>query len=621
MTQHLQRSIYGLLIACFCVVPIIFWMDHFSPFVTMKEFVFTVAVVVSSALWVVAAILKRTWPVRWDRLTLAVMSYYAYNLLSLLLFPYTDALHFFLFTWHIVLFLLVSNLFTIQVRNRLFYGLFIVALTSSIYGCLQFFGIDFSRSFWNYFGQVQIGDSEGMRIFTFFGHPNLLGGFCVAVLPLLLIFLIRSGYQKRYVVSLGLTGVLGLTGISLFLSRTRGSWLAACAACGILIVSVAGLSCQKFVRRHRLSAILVGVVALALFATGLTLASKYTSLTDSTSLRIRWEYYQRTLAMIRERPVFGHGFGTFKVYYLLYRDNRIATKLGEPANSYRVEHPHNEHLEILHDGGLIGYGLFLWVIVEAIILLLKKNENDIVNMGILATIFGLLCDGLLSQNLRFVVISSLFWLLLGCANIREFEQKRAPSSSGFRWQTLHVIGMILVVIGASGLVRKAYRIMQADAYVRQGMAYYSHKHFQPAISRFSNALSRNPRNTRALYYQASAHRLLQHPDRAVATYLRLLALDPYFLQANYHLGGIYAQQRDLEHAKTCFETQIAVDNMHWKSYYNLALLELHQSHNDQAILYLEEIEHIHSIQQVDEQIVQRARELLTRLRPETASTL
>jgi tetratricopeptide (TPR) repeat protein len=186
---------------------------------------------------------------------------------------------------------------------------------------------------------------------------------------------------------------------------------------------------------------------------------------------------------------------------------------------------------------------------------------------------------------------------------------------------LQVIGMIVVVIGASGLVRKAYRIMQADAYVQQGMAYYSRKHFQPAISLFSNALSRNPRNTRALYYQASAHRLLQQPDQAITTYLRLLALDPFFLQANYHLGGIYARQRDLEHATTCFETQIAVDNMHWKSYYNLALLELHQSHNDQAILYLEEIEHIHSIQQVDEQIVQRARDLLTRLRPETASTL
>lgn len=68
------------------------------------------------------------------------------------------------------------------------------------------------------------------------------------------------------------------------------------------------------------------------------------------------------------------------------------------TGNYRVEHPHNEHLEILHDGGIIGYGLFVWMMIEVLLLLLRRKT--LIATGVAVSLFGLLLDGLFSQNLR-----------------------------------------------------------------------------------------------------------------------------------------------------------------------------------------------------------------------------
>ncbi len=61
--------------------------------------------------------------------------------------------------------------------------------------------------------------------------------------------------------------------------------------------------------------------------------------------------WKDTVPMIKDFPVFGTGFGTYIDAYTKYR-----TLPGETI----VDHAHNDYLELLSDGGLIGFLLFGW---------------------------------------------------------------------------------------------------------------------------------------------------------------------------------------------------------------------------------------------------------------------
>jgi tetratricopeptide (TPR) repeat protein len=159
-------------------------------------------------------------------------------------------------------------------------------------------------------------------------------------------------------------------------------------------------------------------------------------------------------------------------------------------------------------------------------------------------------------------------------------------------------------------IRFAYNLMQADAYVKKGMGFYASKQYQQAVNQFAEALARDSRNKRAFYYRASAYRLLGKKEEAIKQYMQLLELDPNFLQMNFHLGALYIQRHEIENALHFFERQIAGNNMHWKAYYNLAMLEFHGKNQDRGIWYLHEIEAIHAIRPIEPEIFQKVKALL-----------
>lgn len=610
--KNVKQGIHGILMAGFLLVPTVIWMRHFHPFVAMKEFILAALSLLSFGLLAILSILEGAIVVRTTRLTLAVTLYYVYTVISVLVFPYTDVTYFFVYSCLMLLFFTVSSVSDTRSRNRMLHTLIIVSLIASIYGCFQFFGIDFYRASRNYFGTVEVGVLEGMRIFSLFGHPNLLGGFCVCLLPIIVTFWIQSIREKARCLSvyLGIVGLLTL--LALLMSRTRGAWLAAAVALGIVAFALAKKQIATVVTGYPFASVLVILVLVSAAAGLFVMLRTQTSLLDTTSFKIRWEYYQRTLQMITERPLFGRGIGTFNVYYPLYRDNRAAASLGETVVGYRVEHPHNEHLELLSDGGVVGYGLFLWLCAEAVYLLFKRKS--LIEVGMAASLLGLLVDGLLSQNLRFIVIASLFWLLLGFANIRYGDEHASGQwIKTFRVsKTAKVISIALIIFAISFPLRFAYNLMRADYYLKGGMSHYAANHVPAAIDWFQQTLALDPYNKRARYYLASAYRLNGAPEQALAAYTRLLEDDPNFLQANFYLGGLYAQRNDAEKARSYFERQIAGDNLHWKAYYNLAMIALHLNDPEQAAGYLEEIEQIHVIRSVDAEILGQIRKLLNR---------
>jgi O-antigen ligase len=117
----------------------------------------------------------------------------------------------------------------------------------------------------------------------------------------------------------------------------------------------------------------VGVCALVLFAgAGAALMTprvqerlsqaqqdvkEYKDKREATSMGIRLELWQRTLPIIASAPIFGHGLGQWDPQF------EAATKDFPNYNEFRMHHPHQESLLILSEQGLVGYAIFITLLL------------------------------------------------------------------------------------------------------------------------------------------------------------------------------------------------------------------------------------------------------------------
>lgn len=123
----------------------------------------------------------------------------------------------------------------------------------------------------------------------------------------------------------------------------------------------------------------------------------------------RLEFWENSLEMIRDNPIIGTGLGTYGVAYTPY---------DEWNGTLRVGHAHNDYLEILSDGGIIG---FLFVAVFLFFLFRKglktisaaehPNRRGIAT-GALAACFGILVHSIFDFPLQ--TNANMFFFLI-CA--------------------------------------------------------------------------------------------------------------------------------------------------------------------------------------------------------------
>lgn len=135
--------------------------------------------------------------------------------------------------------------------------------------------------------------------------------------------------------------LLLLSGI--LLSGSRGAMLAFAGSLVMLVVVILPM------RRIRLSGWLVGSTAIAaiiLFGTGL-MRFRFGGIGPDMADRL--EQWRTTLAMVSERPWFGHGPGSYETVFR----NRQSGELGPLT----YNHAHNDYLQLLLEQGVVGLAL------------------------------------------------------------------------------------------------------------------------------------------------------------------------------------------------------------------------------------------------------------------------
>jgi O-antigen ligase len=115
------------------------------------------------------------------------------------------------------------------------------------------------------------------------------------------------------------------------------------------------------------------------------------------SVIIRLAVWRNTLRMIAERPLAGHGAGSFAAEYP--RVAAIGPASDRLSPLLEVEHPHNEGLKLAAELGLVGIVLVLWLGWRVVVLARRRPSEDQPGAG------GAERDAALAAVVPFVVVS------------------------------------------------------------------------------------------------------------------------------------------------------------------------------------------------------------------------
>jgi O-antigen ligase/tetratricopeptide (TPR) repeat protein len=204
-----------------------------------------------------------------------------------------------------------------------------------------------------------------------------------------------------------------LMAVSLFLTLSRGGIISLCAAIAFFYLLVL---LRKGGKKLSVPALLISIIAVLIVGWfGWTpIFSRFhqlttLDLTNAGSLD-RTELWGNGIAIIKDFPVTGSGFGSFSSVYPQY-----ATKWAD----MQVFNAHNDYIELVAEGGVIALVLAIWfvcaVFYRAVRIIPERKDlySVCIYMGSLAGIFAMLVFSLLDFNMHIGSNGLFFFFLMG----------------------------------------------------------------------------------------------------------------------------------------------------------------------------------------------------------------
>jgi len=266
---------------------------------------------------------------------------------------------------------------------------------------------------------------DGGRLSAFFSYPNALAGFLI--LPICIgVGMFAFGHRGRERL-LGLAGTIVLMS-ALVLTGSRGGLMAAGGV--LLLFPVVGWLCRCVSNRQMAHVVvaygIVAVIAAASIAVPLSrdrvwkpLVQRFVAVVQEVSqgqattggqLGGRLQMFRDLGPYLRQYPVLGSGLGTYSSVYMKFR-----------SQLFFAADPHSLVVKRLAEGGAIGFGLELIMIVVLLWLGLRaalRSCNRALTFAIVAGIAGTLIHSCFDIDSMFYVFGVMPAILLGsCAGL------------------------------------------------------------------------------------------------------------------------------------------------------------------------------------------------------------
>lgn len=298
---------------------------------------------------------------------------------------------------------------------------------SAGYGILQFFGAEW---IW-----PRILNPYGSRSVATFGNPNFLSSYLVMLLPLTLVYYLR---QEKTVRRVFYAALFLLFEASLLCSLTRSSWLGAGIALLLLLILP---RCRALLLSSRKALLWLALPALLLVllwpSSSMgdyhpTVSQRVSELKGVSSSAMSWDgqvygpWHQRLLiwsssaGMGFESPLLGRGCGLLELFYPFYQGPYLYAYKGARLLRTHANNAHNEIIEHFSQTGILGLGLYAWLICALFAAAWKfsstagQQDDRAVLVWVLACgLAGMLADNMLNVSIHFAVPAFLFWWMSG----------------------------------------------------------------------------------------------------------------------------------------------------------------------------------------------------------------
>jgi len=458
-------------------------------------------------------------------------------------------------------------------------------------------------------------------------------------------------------------------GGSLILTFTRGSYLAIGISSLFMFFLYLASRGKSFIKEYK--KIFIFILALIILVTFLfalpnplnkpgTVISKIkgrisiSQFTKGSSLKRREAIWGFTTLMIKDHPILGSGLGTFKYNSLNYQAKFFDQGENRRLYPYGIaDKVHNEYLQLGAELGLIGLGIFLWLIIcffrcgLRILKKLKDKYKQGIVIGLMGGVVAVLIDAIFGFPLHLPATLVLFWLFVGLVvslnhsenhaeqevktvSVKETQSKAKAGgdksdrteSNIYRFKPLLYMLIILLSLFLCVMVTRPF---VSQVYEFYAVEYAEKADYDTAAKYFQEALKWNPYfgmiyyNLGQIIYQKGlytpaienfekAEKYMDHPDlpsKLAYLYFKKGQLDKGIVKLKQaityqkdeksmvplytDLGNNYMRAERYKPAEIAFKNALRVDPKYVNVHYGLAGAYLRQNKLDEAQEELQKI--------------------------------
>ena len=439
---------------------------------------------------------------------------------------------------------------------RPFFGAsFVAALAVSLFGILQYFQIA-------YLPQTRYGNPTPG---SFLGLANFATEFLLIPFSFS-VGLLATEPKGKSIYAVG----LAIIAFYFVIAEVRASWLAVTAefVLGVVLFSlfarrIPSLRPQKkgIIRLALISLLLAAGIAFTHF--GHHLAKRAASLFDAQepSRRVRLLAWKMAGAMVRDHPLFGIGLGNTELLAPRYAPPELEAMY--LASNTKIDHVHNDYLEILVECGLIGFSafaLFLFSLLRLAIHSLAEAQDRRrfwLRLALITGIAGLLMNGFFSFPLRNPASALYFWVaaaLLEQETVRPSRQTAGGAVKRVLFLPRWCSALLLLILaaGSGALAYFSARLSKAELNLNVAATFLQLKQWAEARASSSEAIRLHPTDYGAYYVRALASSNEKDFRSAVKDLQKCLALAPDLERAHVALAFAHYDQGDLPRARDEF---------------------------------------------------------------------
>ncbi|OCC15638.1 Polysaccharide transport protein [Dissulfuribacter thermophilus] len=363
---------------------------------------------------------------------------------------------------------------------------------------------------------------------------------------------------------LGFSGILGAT--SLFLSLSRGGIISFLLSFLIFVFLIGR-------KNKRIRGILPVVAIILLFVLEVTwfgwdpIVERFNKMFNEEGRLFdgRFKIWQDCVKLIKDFWLCGAGFGTFEHIFPLYREKMDA--------AVKVSHAHNDYIEILTDGGIIGLILIGCFLASIMMHGWRRiqGRRDIFSIyifigafcGILAILFHSFTDFNMHNGANGLYFFFLCGVMVSAANVRRFGKKRKNLLKQGRLPgAVFVLSLALIVLGARFNVGQ---IISNNIFDQISRIYLNPHIPQERLlqmrASIQKAIEASPFEARNHFAAANIDAFLLKPAQTMKEYRDTLWLEP--TNSDFLMRvGLYVAQLNYDTGNSLIKLAIQYDNLH-----------------------------------------------------------